>query len=302
MVKFTINTQRHSLKFRSETNKFIGNLYSYKASYALTYKLITSLLLLIFLFFTNNTKAQSAYGYVKQGNKDIKEKNYTEAEIYYRKSLDKKPEEIVPVYNIGVSQYLQNNFEQAQGFFTNSAEKFENKEDKAQAYHNLGNAYLEEKKYEESIKAYKEALKLVPNDMDTKYNLAYAQLMLKKKQQQQQENKQNQNDKQEQNKDEQNKDNKDKQDQNKDQEGDKDKQDQKDKGQEEQEKNGNQDQQNGNKGEEEQEKPAQPKEMKLSKEQADKLLKALENEENKLQEKLDKPEGEPIRVIIEKDW
>ena len=30
--------------------------------------------------------------------------------------------------------------------------------------------------------------------------------------------------------------------------------------------------------------------------------KIKENEENKLQEKLDKPEGEPVNVIIQKDW
>ena len=53
--------------------------------------------------------------------------------------------------------------------------------------HNLGNSYLESKKYEESVKAYKQALKNNPKDEDARYNLAYAQKMLL--QQQNQENK-----------------------------------------------------------------------------------------------------------------
>ena len=40
----------------------------------------------------------------------------------------------------------------------------------------------------------------------------------------------------------------------------------------------------------------------MSKEQADQILKMLENVEGKLQEKLDEPEGEPINISIEKDW
>jgi tetratricopeptide (TPR) repeat protein len=44
---------------------------------------------------------------------------------------------------------------------------------------------------DESIESYKEALRRNPNDLDTKYNLAYAQ-MLKKQQEQQQQQQQNQ--------------------------------------------------------------------------------------------------------------
>lgn len=247
------------------------------------------------LLFVQVPFAQSAYSLVNKGNKEMKQKKYTDAEISYRKSLDKSQTEIIPVYNIGVSQYMQGNLEQAQSFFSNSAEKFEAKENRAHAYHNLGNSYLDAQKYEESIKAYKEALKLMPSDMDTKYNLAYAQLMLKKEQQQQeqQQNQEQQNKDEKSNKDEKEKDKQDQQNE------EKDNQDKKDK----EEKEGEENKQNRNKGEEkEEEQPSQPKETKLSKEQAEKLLKALENEESKLQEKLDKPEGEPVNVIIQKDW
>jgi len=54
------------------------------------------------------------------------------------------------------------------------------KEKIAAAYHNTGNSLLVDNKLEESIKAYKMALKNNPKDNGTRYNLAYAQSLLKK--------------------------------------------------------------------------------------------------------------------------
>jgi tetratricopeptide (TPR) repeat protein len=64
-----------------------------------------------------------------------------------------------------------------------------NKEKLAAAFHNAGNALLSEKKIEESIHAYKMALKANPRDNETRYNLAYAQSLLQKQQQNQDKNK-----------------------------------------------------------------------------------------------------------------
>ena len=55
-------------------------------------------------------------------------------------------------------------------------------------------------------------------------------------------------------------------------------------------------------GNNEEEAPATPQDLQLSKEEAEQLLKALEAQEAKLQEKLDEPEGEAVPIIIEKDW
>ena len=71
----------------------------------------------------------------------------------------------------------------------------------AAAFHNLGNALMEEKQYEKSIEAYKQSLKSNPKDDETRYNLAVAQYMLRQqqKQQQQQQQQQNKDDKQKEN-------------------------------------------------------------------------------------------------------
>ena len=85
----------------------------------------------------------------------------------------------------------------------------------------------------------------------------------------------------------------------------KDEQEKDDKGDQKEEKEDEQkgdDKKDSNKDEGEKEKPQQPKDGKLTKEQAEQLLKMLEGEEAKLQEKLDKPEGEAVKISTEKDW
>jgi Ca-activated chloride channel homolog len=243
--------------------------------------------LLCCLIFAMESNAQANYRLIEKGNSAMKKELYSESELSYRKALEKDGKLTTAQYNIGNARYLQEDFEGAAAKFELSAEAYQNKQDKAAAYHNLGNSLMSQKKYEESINAYKNALKLNPSDMDTKYNLAYAQKMLKKEQEQQQqqeEQKEQDKDQPEDKKDEQEKD---------------DKGDQKEEKEDEQK---GDDKKDSNKDEGEKEKPQQPKDGKLTKEQAEQLLKMLEGEEAKLQEKLDKPEGEAVKISTEKDW
>ena len=139
------------------------------------------------------------------------------------------------------------------------------KPSKAKVWHNFGNSLLESKQYEQSIAAYKNALLNNPADRDTKYNLEYAKLMLKKQQQQQ-----NQQDK-----------NQDKKDQ--------DKKDQDQQKQDQQKKDQNKNQQ-------------QDQNKKISKEDAERMLEALKNDEKKTLAKLKKTQSKAEKVVIEKDW
>ncbi|MBK8414246.1 MAG: tetratricopeptide repeat protein [Bacteroidetes bacterium] len=75
--------------------------------------------------------------------------------------------------------------------YQQSIERTTDPKEKASSYHNLGNSMVKAQKYAESIDAYKKALKLNPADNDTRYNLAYAQAMLRKQQEQQQQDQQN---------------------------------------------------------------------------------------------------------------
>lgn len=225
--------------------------------------------------------AQEAKSYIHQGNKLYHQKKYKEAEEAYRKAAAKKDRKVESNFNLGDALYKEKKFDNAEKNFTDIASSSTNPLVKAGAYHNLGNSLLTNKKYDQSIDAYKKALLNSPHDDQTRYNLAYAQEMLKKQQQQ---NKNNQN-KNNQNKNNQNK-NKNNQNQ--------------DKNKANQDKNKN-DQDKNNRGGKDQQSQQQPP-NKVSKDDAQRMLDALNDQEKNTQNKLKnrKLKGEKVPVI--KDW
>ena len=170
-------------------------------------KRISFVLLLVVICF--NLAAQKESNDVRAGNKYYKAKKYTEAEVSYRKGLLKNPKSFEANYNLGNALYKQGKYTDALEQYKSSvALEPKDKMKLAAALHNTGNSLLTGKKIEESIAAYKNALKANPKDNDTRYNLAYAQAMLKKQQQDKNKNKDDKKkqDKKDQKKD-QNKDN-----------------------------------------------------------------------------------------------
>jgi len=200
---------------------------------------------------------------------------FANAETEYRKALNKKPNDVKWNFNLADAIYKQGRFDEAAGKFGELADKMEIPEEKARVYHNMGNSQLMNSKVDESIESYKKALRQNPTDLETKYNLAYAQF-LKKKQEEQQKN-------QDQNKDQDKQDqNKDQQDQNKDQQN-KDKQDQQNK--------------------QDQQQQQQPQQNKISKENAEQLLQVLQNDERNIQDKVKKAQAvQAKRARTEKEW
>ena len=157
--------------------------------------------------------AQEEYGPLRAGNKNYKAKKFTEAEIEYRKGLQANKQSFDAVYNLGNALFRQQKYKEALELYQAAAPmEQESKLKRAAAFHNAGNALLLEKKVKESIEAYKQALRLNPSDDDTRYNLAFAQYLLKNQQepppqQQPQQQPQNQNQEQQQDQQEQQKQN-----------------------------------------------------------------------------------------------
>lgn len=147
--------------------------------------------------------------------------------------------------------------------------------EKSKVYHNIGNALLKSEKLKEGVEAYKNALKLNPDDLETKYNLSYALNKMKQQQQQQDQNKDNKDQNKDKNKDQQQQ-----QDQNKDQNKDQQNKDQQNQDQKEQQQNQQQQQ--------------QPKDQ-ISKEEAQRILEALKNNEADLQKELRKKKVNRLR-------
>lgn len=260
-------------------------------------KLMTHTGLMLFLLVLGiSTQAQNERKFVRQGNEIFEQAlqdttkldttAFSQAETAYRRALEKRPDDLKWNFNLGDALYKQMKFDQAISKFEEIAEKSEDKIEKSRAYHNLGNSMMMQDKLDESIEAYKKALRNNPEDLESKYNLVYAMNLKKQQEQQQEQQKQNQDqnkDQQDQNQDQ--KQNQDQQDQNKDQ-------DQKDKDQQKQDQNQDQQQQK-----------EQPQEQKISKENAERLLQALQNDEEKIQEKVKKAQAAKAQQRqTDKDW
>ena len=153
--------------------------------------------------------AQPDKAEVRRGNRAFGKGNFFPATLEYRKALEKDSTSVPAHYNLSNARYRLEEYEQAEMGLKERVKTIEHPVQRADAYHNLGNAQLMQKKYAESIDSYKDALRLRPNDMETKSNLAYAQKML--------ENQENQDEDQDQDQDEDQQDQDQNQDQNQDQ-------------------------------------------------------------------------------------
>lgn len=233
------------------------------------------LVLIVCLIISGTVYSQQEKKYIRKGNRDYNKGNYSESEILYRKAGEKNPHSPDATFNIGDALYKQKKYEDAGKKFTDNTNQTTDAEKKAAGLFNLGNSLLQANKLKESIESYKNSLKLNPDNNETKYNLGYAQNLLKKQEQQQQQQQQQQNKNREQNKDQQNQQNK-----NNDQKNNQDQQQQ-----QQQDKKQEQQQQQG-----------------MSKEDAERLLNALANDEKNVQEKVKREKAAKARTRTLKNW
>ncbi len=238
----------------------------------------------IFFIFSPPCFSQQEKKFILEGNKQYEKENFIEAEKNYSRGLNKNKNSYKSSFNLGDAYYKQGKYEEAAEQFQSLTHRPSSKDTLSKAYHNLGNSLVKSKKYQEGLDAYKNALKNNPDDEDTRYNLAYTQQMLKQQQQQQKKDKDNKDKDKKDKKD--NKDNKDNKDKDKKDKKDQDKKD---------------DKQKEDKGKENKEKE-KPQQDQISKEDAKRLLDALQNDEKILQDKMKKGKMKGMKVKIEKDW
>ena len=214
-----------------------------------------------------------------QGNEEFTKKQYAEAEANYRLSKAINARRPAASYNLGNAIYRQNQSSEAKYAYAKAIETAKGKKQKHAAYHNLGNVFMNEKEYGKAVEAYKNALRNNPTDEQTRYNYALAKKKLKENPP----------------KDDKKKD--DKKDKNKDKDKDKkdDKKDDKKEGDDKKE-------DKGKPKEDPQSPKPQPKQGGASQERMKTLLDAVNNEEKKIQDKVNgkKVKGKP--VDNEKDW
>lgn len=246
LLEFLVSERRG--KFVARIKKFLPGI-------------VTSMLL-----FTLTTHAQTVRSYVKEGNRAYGKKQYVDAEVAYKKALEKNSQSDVAHYNLGNAYYKQQRYDEALQQYAQAAESFSSADERADAWFNIGNTLYASNKFPEAVKAYKQSLRYRPGDADALYNLQMA-LEKMKQQKNQQQNKQNQ-------------------------------QQQQNQQQNQQQQQQNQQQQNQQQSQQQQ--PRLSQKQQIPKEEAERILEAMRNNEKEIQKNIRKREA--ARMRVEKDW
>ena len=238
--------------------------------------------------------------YIFEGNSIVKD-NFIEAEKKYRLGVSAKQNNTVGSYNLGNAYYNSKLYDEAMLRLLEAVKNSDSKLEKHSAYHNIGNTLMQQKRCKEAVSAYKNALRNNPADNETRYNLALAQECAKE-----QGNGDNENDEKDKDKDNEDKENSDEkkenEDKNKDKEGDN---EDKKEGNDKEDEDGKPKDDNGkqkNKDPNNEKGQPKPRPGKMSAQQVKNLLEAMNNEEKKVQEKMNASKTKGIKVQSEKDW
>lgn len=254
----------------------------------LRYMLVLSMLLSVAL----TASAQIDRHDVRAGNRKFRKDNWKEADISYRKALVKDSTSVAANYNLANTLYRQENYEEAEKLMKKIGDNASASANAADYWYNTGDIAIAKKDWQGAVNAFKEALLKNPSDMDAKENYIYAKKMLENQQKngggngdgQDNQDQNNQNQDQNKNGQDQNKD------QNNDQNNDQD-----------QNQNQNQNQNNGQ-GNGNQQLP-QGQEGKISPQQAQQMLRAIQAKEKETQDKVNKEKADALKSRQkEKNW
>ena len=234
---------------------------------------------------------------VRAGNRKFKKEDWREADISYRKALVKDSTSVAANYNLANTAYRQKNYDEA-GKLLDRIKDFAPASSHVSDYwFNAGDVALAKKDYQAAVNAFKSALLANPSDLEAKENYIYA----KKKLEDQQKNGGGQND-QNQNQD-QNQNNQDNKDQQNDQQNDQNQQNKQDnKDQDKGQNQNNSQDQNNNQGRNQNGQSGQQP-VKISPQQAQQMLKAIQAKEKETQDKVNREKAEALKSRQkEKNW
>ena len=247
---------------------------------------IVGCILVALMGFAQTSKTKVEDNLIFDGNELHKSETYAQAEKKYRKALAHAPKNTIAQHNLGNTLFDESYYGEAFNAYKSATMSAQTKEEKHSALHNMGNVFMNQKDYAKAVETYKEALRNNPKDDQTRYNYALAKELLENE---------NQNNKD--NQDQQNQDNKDSGEQSP-------KDDSKDKKDQDQDGDNKDQQDQSNKEEDpqnqQQDSKAQP--TKLSPQQIKNLLEAMNNEEKKVQDKVNAKKAKPVKPKSKKDW
>ena len=227
---------------------------------------------------------------VRKGNRAYEKGNYQDAAGRYMRALGADPSSFEAQYNLGNALHRQEMYDQAaQVQQQAAADSLAAPVDRAQAFYNLGNTQFRQQKYAEALESYKNSLRLNPDDPQAKFNYAYVKKLLDDQNQQNQDNKDNTDNND--NKDDQTQDQQNGQNQQNPQEGQNDPQEGDGQGD---------DQQQDGRPDKEQEGEGRPQPAGISPSEQERMLDAIQAQEDRTQEKLKEKAGAVVR--LKKNW
>ncbi len=261
----------------------------------------------IFLTAVQIVPGSGANQHGRTGNEHLKQDQFEEAATAYQEGLSgyPLPEESDRVYhglqnNLGLTLHRQEKFEEADRAFKEALAYAPNDDTAAMTAFNAGNNAFTSQQLEQALEHYQAALMANPNNEDAKFNFEFVSRQLQEQQnQEQQQDNNEQKEEEDQNEQQQNQQQENEEQQNQDSEQDEDSEQNEEEQQKEDQNEQQQNQEQNGQQEQEGEQP-EPQEMPLTREQAERILEALENEEEQLLRELQKAEGRPRRVA--KDW
>jgi len=138
---------------------------------------------ILVLFFVRGLSAQSPQTSkdIRAGNDYYRQQQFDKAAEAYDKAIQTGTGIGIANFNLGNTLHRQNKEEEAVKIFIDVANRTEKDDLKEKAFYNQGVVLTRQKKLEESIEAYKNALRLNPVDQEARENLQKALLELKKK-------------------------------------------------------------------------------------------------------------------------
>lgn len=227
---------------------------------------------------------------VRAGNRKFRKGDWKAADISYRKALVKDSTSVPANFNLANTLYRTENYDEAAKTMEKIKDSAPSSANAADYFYNVGDIAIAKKDWQGAVTAFKESLLRNPGDLEAKENYIYAKKMLENQQNGGGGNGQDNQDNQ-QNKDDQNGQGDQNQDQNKDKNQD---QNQNQNDQNNQPQQNNQNNQSGQQD---------GQQMKISPQQAQQMLRAIQAKEKETQDKVNKEKAEALKSRQkEKNW
>ncbi|MDE6858295.1 MAG: tetratricopeptide repeat protein [Alistipes sp.] len=146
------------------------------------------LLYIICMFAAASASAQKypERGMVRKGNRAYDKGRYERSIERYENALRVAPDNYEAIYDLGNALHRAERYDKAAEMLGKAAaDTLRTPEERAEAWFNLGNTQLAQQKLQDALESYKNSLRMNPADEQAKYNYVYVKRLLQEQEQNQ---------------------------------------------------------------------------------------------------------------------